>query len=612
MLLRMASSRLRTLAPAAARGVASCTLAPAAAQGVASCTLSPECSSLLDEGAVNFHFSRRCNYACAFCFHSQSNIDILPIEKLLQVVSLLADAGVRKLNFAGGEPFLFPVQLSKLLAHAKDLGLYTSIITNGSHLTGKWMRAHAQHIDMLGYSFDSASDKTNFAHGRWPKGARDSSPADFSSSAPPSRSVRHLLHAAELAREHGVMFKVNSVVTALNWKEDISAHIEAAQPKRWKVFQVLPLEGENCGSGGRGDVLPLLLPREHYFAFVERNRAGLRDPSVLIAEPNDVMQSSYVVLDEAARFLDSSSGGKVPTESILDVGVERAAAQLLRGAGGGHDKAAYYARGGDFYLGADSKDDGSKAPPDVEEVEIKFAVPAHLRAACCALGSPAETLFTDTYFDCLDAFTLTTRDMWLRQRDATIELKMPSSARRGVDAAHEAESGGELRVDLYTEATSWPSIAASLKGVGVSLPPSFPVAASPSGAVAPWLALSGLLPFATIRTSRSRFALTVRGHRVHVDLDAVCFEGGREAVRGQAAKYAVGEVELLEAAGGKGARAALAEVLNELRILTPAQGAPHVRGKVLEFLHRFDRVHWRALGASGLLTAKLGPGADID
>jgi hypothetical protein len=149
-----------------------------------------------------------------------------------------------------------------------------------------------------------------------------------------------------------------------------------------RLEKVLPLEGENCGSGARRSVTGLLVEDDKYWAYIQKNRGGLSDPSVLIAEPNEIMISSYVVLDEAARFLDSSSGGKAPTESILDVGVERAAAQLLCGAGGGHDKASYYARDGDFYLGAGSK----KAPPDSEEVEIKFAVPSHLRAACSALG----------------------------------------------------------------------------------------------------------------------------------------------------------------------------------------------------------------------------------
>jgi hypothetical protein len=39
------------------------------------------------------------------------------------------------------------------------------------------------------------------------------------------------------------------------------------------------------------------------------------------------MQNSYLLLDEQLRFLDCSANGKVPSESILEVGVEKALGQ---------------------------------------------------------------------------------------------------------------------------------------------------------------------------------------------------------------------------------------------------------------------------------------------
>lgn len=36
------------------------------------------------------------------------------------------------------------------------------------------------------------------------------------------------------------------------------------------------------------------------------------------------MRDSYLVLDEKMRFLDCSGGKKIPSESILEVGVEKA------------------------------------------------------------------------------------------------------------------------------------------------------------------------------------------------------------------------------------------------------------------------------------------------
>ena len=54
------------------------------------------------------------------------------------------------------------------------------------------------------------------------------------------------------------------------------------------------------------------------------------------------MQNSYLLLDEELRFLDCSENGKVPSHSILEVGVERALSQA------GFDHEMFQQRGGVF------------------------------------------------------------------------------------------------------------------------------------------------------------------------------------------------------------------------------------------------------------------------
>lgn len=41
---------------------------------------------------------------------------------------------------------------------------------------------------------------------------------------------------------------MNTVVTSANKSEDMTDFVRRLRPKRWKVFQMLPLEGENVGS----------------------------------------------------------------------------------------------------------------------------------------------------------------------------------------------------------------------------------------------------------------------------------------------------------------------------------------------------------------------------
>ena len=82
--------------------------------------------------SVNYHFTRECNYKCGFCFHTQKSKGKLPIEKAIEGLKLLKKYGVKKINFAGGEPFLYPKYLEELIRVCKeDLKIEKiSIITN--------------------------------------------------------------------------------------------------------------------------------------------------------------------------------------------------------------------------------------------------------------------------------------------------------------------------------------------------------------------------------------------------------------------------------------------------------------------------------------------------
>lgn len=90
-----------------------------------SATMTP--AELLRGGSVNFHISRKCNYACKFCFHTDKTSFVLQLAQQLRAVDRLRGAGVAKLNIAGGEPFLYPDALGQLIQHAKGLGMYTSV-----------------------------------------------------------------------------------------------------------------------------------------------------------------------------------------------------------------------------------------------------------------------------------------------------------------------------------------------------------------------------------------------------------------------------------------------------------------------------------------------------
>jgi radical S-adenosyl methionine domain-containing protein 2 len=302
-------------------------------------------SSLIEQPAVapiavNYHFSRKCNYACGFCFHTATTSNKLPLEKAKDMISQLAQAGCKKLNFAGGEPFLpdhtgKDNYLGEMVKHAKLCGFESvSIISNARYVKEEWIAKHAQYLDILGVSCDSANDSTNDTIGR----GKD------------SRHTEHIKRAAALCHKYKIMFKLNTVVNSFNHEEDMSALVNEIRPMRWKLFQVLAVEGENQnnGRGAKRDVAEFLITKEQFDAYVERHKLSIAKPEIMKEEDNDTMQSSYVLVDENGCFLDCSTGSKLPTKPILEVGVQAAWRELTKSAGGGFDQRAFLRRDGQY------------------------------------------------------------------------------------------------------------------------------------------------------------------------------------------------------------------------------------------------------------------------
>lgn len=43
--------------------------------------------------SVNYHFTRKCNYKCGFCFHTAKTSFVLPLEEAMRGLKLLKESG---------------------------------------------------------------------------------------------------------------------------------------------------------------------------------------------------------------------------------------------------------------------------------------------------------------------------------------------------------------------------------------------------------------------------------------------------------------------------------------------------------------------------------------
>ncbi|PIE18644.1 MAG: radical SAM domain protein [Proteobacteria bacterium] len=270
-------------------------------------------------GAVNFHLTRACDSRCRFCFATFRTLPRqLSAADGRALITALRRAGAQKINFAGGEPTLHP-HLAEYLHFAKGLGMTTSVITNGYRLP-RLLAAAAAALDWAGLSCDTADEATQQALGR---GHGD--------------HVRRTVALAEQLHDHGVRVKLNTVVTAETWREDMSALVLAVRPERWKVFQVLPVAGQNDG-----DVEDLLITERQLRAFVARHGAVREAGVTLVAEDNAAMTDSYVMVDPAGRMVGNSGGRTVTSAPVLEVGVAAALEAV------GFDATRLIARGGRY------------------------------------------------------------------------------------------------------------------------------------------------------------------------------------------------------------------------------------------------------------------------
>ena len=260
--------------------------------------------------SVNYHFTRKCNYSCEFCFHTSktSHIESLPSAK--RGLALLKRAGMRKINFAGGEPFLYKPLLAELLRYCKEtLHLESvSIVSNGSKIDETFLQKHGRYIDILAVSCDSFDDMTNKVIGR------------TDGTAP--IQVARLYRVAAWCRNYNVKFKLNTVICTYNVAEDMAAAVTRLAPFRWKVFQVLMVTGENDSDRTKRDTRGLLISDEAFEGFCRRHC----HLDCFVPESNRLMRNSYLILDEYMCFLDKEKGTK--SRSILDVGVEEALKQV--------------------------------------------------------------------------------------------------------------------------------------------------------------------------------------------------------------------------------------------------------------------------------------------
>ena len=251
---------------------------------------------------VNFHLLESCNMICKHCFAANLATNYLTLDESSKIVRLLAQAGFKKINFAGGETMIYP-GLDCLIRLAKEEGMTTSIVTNGTRVTDSWLKDISGCLDLIAVSIDSADPETHKRSGRTTKNG--------------PLTAKQYLKICRSVKLYDIRLKINTVVTSYNCDEDMTEFIEDAAPERWKIMQALRVDGQNDSNAKYFEVAD-----KQFAAFVEMNDSvnGVK----VVPEDHDLMTGSYVMADPLGRFFDNTKGSYTYSRPILQVGVQDA------------------------------------------------------------------------------------------------------------------------------------------------------------------------------------------------------------------------------------------------------------------------------------------------
>ncbi len=256
--------------------------------------------------SANWHITTRCNYNCKFCFSQELGAEITTIDEALRILSLLKNLGIEKLNLVGGEPLLHPLFL-EIIRAAKNKGFVTSLVSNGYYLNLNEAKI-AQlwpYLDWIGLSVDSSMEAVETKLGRGS-----------------GQHISKIVYLSERINEFGIKLKINTTVTRLNWLEHMQPFVKSLKPRRWKVFQVLHITGQNDQYFNE-----LSITDQQFSCFRSLNQEPISGCTTVF-ENNREMIGSYIKVSPDGQAMSNIDGSNRRFRPLTDLNSDNLA-QIL-------------------------------------------------------------------------------------------------------------------------------------------------------------------------------------------------------------------------------------------------------------------------------------------
>lgn len=111
---------------------------------------------------LNIYITNACNLKCKHCFmlSGKKLENELTLEDWMKVLTSFKENGGEFVTFSGGEPLMFK-NFPQIISHAHDLGLKSTVLSNGLLWSGKLIHDLALFIDEIQFNLDGVDEETN-------------------------------------------------------------------------------------------------------------------------------------------------------------------------------------------------------------------------------------------------------------------------------------------------------------------------------------------------------------------------------------------------------------------------------------------------------------------
>lgn len=111
---------------------------------------------------LNIYVTNACNLKCKHCFmlSGKKLENELTLGDWMKVLTSFKENGGEFVTFSGGEPLMFK-NFPQIISHAHDLGLKSTVLSNGLLWSDKLIHDLAPFIDEIQFSLDGVDEETN-------------------------------------------------------------------------------------------------------------------------------------------------------------------------------------------------------------------------------------------------------------------------------------------------------------------------------------------------------------------------------------------------------------------------------------------------------------------